>query len=90
MLFPTVSFAAFLVIVLIISWWLRPHPRIWRCWLLLASWIFYGWWDWRFVMLLMAVIGTSRLVGKAMVGDRLAARVRDVIAVDWPLPDVEE
>lgn len=67
MLFPTVSFAAFLVIVLIISWLVRPHPRLWKCWLLVASWIFYGWWDWRFVMLLMAVIGMNYLVGKAMV-----------------------
>jgi D-alanyl-lipoteichoic acid acyltransferase DltB (MBOAT superfamily) len=67
LLFPTVSFAVFLVIVLIISWFLRPHPRIWKCWLLVASWIFYGWWDWRFVVLLMAVIGTNYLVAKAMV-----------------------
>jgi alginate O-acetyltransferase complex protein AlgI len=53
-LFPTVSFAVFFMIVLPVSWALMPHQRAWRVWILLASYVFYAWWDWRFVFLLFA------------------------------------
>ena len=29
-----------------------PRQRAWRAWILLASYVFYAWWDWRFVLLL--------------------------------------
>jgi alginate O-acetyltransferase complex protein AlgI len=51
-LFPTVTFAVFFLIVLPVSWLLMPHQRAWQVWILLASYVFYGWWDWRFVFLL--------------------------------------
>jgi alginate O-acetyltransferase complex protein AlgI len=54
MLFPTVTFAVFFLIVLPVSWALMPHERAWRAWILLASYVFYAWWDWRFVFLLAA------------------------------------
>jgi D-alanyl-lipoteichoic acid acyltransferase DltB (MBOAT superfamily) len=54
MLFPTVTFAVFFLIVLPVSWALMPHQRIWRVWILLASYVFYAWWDWHFVFLLAA------------------------------------
>ena len=52
MLFPTATFAVFLLIVLPSSWALMPRQRLWRPWMLAASYVFYGWWDWRFVFLL--------------------------------------
>ena len=54
MLFPTVTFAVFFMIVLPVSWALMPHQLRWRIWILLASYVFYAWWDWRFVFLLFA------------------------------------
>ncbi len=62
MLFPTVTFALFFMIVLPVSWALMPHPRAWRAWILLASYAFYAWWDWRFVFLL----GGSTLVNQLL------------------------
>jgi len=53
-LFPTVTFALFFLIVLPVSWALMPYQRVWQVWILLASYVFYGWWDWRFVFLLAA------------------------------------
>jgi alginate O-acetyltransferase complex protein AlgI len=53
-LFPTVTFAVFFMVVLPVSWALMPHQRAWRAWILLASYVFYAWWDWRFVFLLAA------------------------------------
>ena len=52
MLFPTVAFAIFFVVVLCISWLLMPRPVVWRLFIIGASWFFYGWWDARFVALL--------------------------------------
>ena len=54
MLFPTVTFAIFFLIVLPVSWALMTRQRIWRVWILLASYVFYGWWNWHFIFLLAA------------------------------------
>ena len=51
--FPTIEFAVFFVIVFILSWALMPHPRAWRPFILVASYVFYGWVDWRWVLLLV-------------------------------------
>ncbi len=52
MLFPTATFALFFLIVLPISWLLMPKVHRWRPFIIGASFVFYAWWDWRFVLLL--------------------------------------
>jgi D-alanyl-lipoteichoic acid acyltransferase DltB (MBOAT superfamily) len=52
-IFPTIEFAAFFVVVFILSWALMPHPRAWRPFILAASYFFYGWIDWRWVLILI-------------------------------------
>jgi alginate O-acetyltransferase complex protein AlgI len=52
MLFPTATFAIFFIIVLPLSWLAMPRPHRWRLFIIFASYVFYGWWDWRFVFLL--------------------------------------
>jgi alginate O-acetyltransferase complex protein AlgI len=52
MLFPTVTFAIFFVLVLPISWALMRRQRAWQPFILIASYVFYAWWDWHFVFLL--------------------------------------
>ncbi|MCZ7528059.1 MAG: MBOAT family protein [Acidimicrobiia bacterium] len=54
MLFPTVTFALFFLVVLPTSWLLMPRPARWRIFMLGASYFFYGYWNWRFVGLLVA------------------------------------
>ena len=71
MLFPTVTFACFFLIVLPVSWALMPHQRAWRVWILLASYVFYGWWDWRFVFLLAASTVVNHLLALAIHRARL-------------------
>ena len=66
MLFPTVTFAVFFLIVLPVSWALMPHQRAWRAWILLASYVFYGWWDWRFVFLLAASTVVNHVLAVAI------------------------
>jgi D-alanyl-lipoteichoic acid acyltransferase DltB (MBOAT superfamily) len=66
MLFPTVTFAVFFVVVLPLSWLLQPDQPRWRVFMLVASYLFYGWWDWRFVFLLAGVTIWSQLLGVAI------------------------
>jgi alginate O-acetyltransferase complex protein AlgI len=54
--FPTIEFAAFFAVVFVLSWALMPHPSAWRPFILAASYFFYGWIDWRWVLIL---IGSS-------------------------------
>lgn len=51
-LFPTMTFAIFFAVVLGISWRLVERPLLWKCFVLGASYFFYGWWDPRFCLLL--------------------------------------
>jgi len=55
MLFPTIQFAVFFLLVLVASWLLMQRPVKWKPFMLAASYVFYGAWDWRFVGLLFAV-----------------------------------
>jgi alginate O-acetyltransferase complex protein AlgI len=66
LLFPTVTFAVFFTIVLPVSWALMPHQRAWRAWILLASYVFYAWWDWRFVFLLGASTVVNHVLAVAI------------------------
>jgi hypothetical protein len=52
MLFPTITFAVFFLLVFTGNWLLMPRPRLWKPFILLTSLVFYGWWERRFVLLL--------------------------------------
>ena len=54
MLFPTLTFGLFFLLVYAAAWLLRGSNEWRKIVLLVASWIFYGWWDTRFVLLLIA------------------------------------
>lgn len=65
MLFPTLTFGLFFLIVFPAVWAARSNE--WRKLLLLvASWVFYGAWDWRFVPL---------LIGSALINWGVAALI---------------
>ncbi|MBR9845527.1 MAG: MBOAT family protein [Algicola sp.] len=54
MLFNSIDFAMFLPIVFVLYWLLAKYPlRAQNILLVLASYIFYGWWDWRFLSLIL-------------------------------------
>ena len=60
MVFPTIEFAAFFLVVLTGSWLLMPHPRLWKPFVLAASYFFYGYADVRFTLLLVAVTAVNQ------------------------------
>ena len=55
MLFPTVTFAVFFMLVLPLSWALMRQQTAWRVFILVASYVFYAWWDVSLVWLLALV-----------------------------------
>jgi D-alanyl-lipoteichoic acid acyltransferase DltB (MBOAT superfamily) len=60
-LFPTIRFAVFFCLVLPTSWLLMPRPVRWKAMVLVASFVFYGAWDWRFAFLLAGSIVANQV-----------------------------
>lgn len=52
MLFNSIDFAIFLPIVFAIYWIFHRSIKVQNIILLVASYVFYGWWDWRFLILI--------------------------------------
>lgn len=53
MLFNSFSFALFLPIVFICYWFIFARTLRWQnLFIVVASYVFYGWWDWRFLLLI--------------------------------------
>ncbi|MDQ3343033.1 MAG: hypothetical protein M3524_05615, partial [Actinomycetota bacterium] len=61
MLFPTIQFALFFLLVLVASWLSMPRPVRWKPFMLAASYLFYAAWDWRFLGLLFGVTVASQV-----------------------------
>ena len=64
MLFNSLPFAVFLPIVFTVYWALRNSLRYQNVMLLVASYIFYGWWDARFLSLIVASTVVDYLLGQ--------------------------
>lgn len=52
MLFNSIEFIIFLPIVFFLYWFVFPIRKIQNLLIVVASYIFYGWWDWRFLLLI--------------------------------------
>src|SRR4051812_10177765 len=87
MLFPTVQFAIFFPIVLALSWWLMPRQPLWKPFILVASYVFYAYANWKFCLLLGGITlgnqAAAKLIHRA--GDDERRRkwiVRAAVALD--------
>jgi D-alanyl-lipoteichoic acid acyltransferase DltB (MBOAT superfamily) len=65
-LFPTITFAVFFLVVWPGAWAVARWPRARQAFLLAASWFFYAWWDERFLALLAATVVLAHLGGRAV------------------------
>ena len=79
MLFPTFAFGLFFVVVFMVNWLTRPLPQIWKPLMLGFSLFFYGYWSWRFTLLLAVTIAVNWIIGNAAaalreMGETTAAR----------------
>ena len=66
MLFPTLTFGIFFLAVFALAWLLRGSNEWRKIMLLVASWVFYGWWDVRFVALLIVSGLFNWAIGRAI------------------------
>ena len=81
MLFPTLAFAVFFTIVLVGSWALEHANARRKLFLLAASFVFYGWWDWRFVALLAGSAAVNWALGRLIAHNRESARAGMLVAL---------
>lgn len=66
MLFNSFDFFVFLPVVWLSYWLLAAHLRPQNLLLLIASYVFYGWWDWRFLFLIALSSVVDFSIGLAM------------------------
>ena len=66
MLFPTIDFALFFVVVFLGHWVLNHDRRTWVLFMIGASYVFYAWANWRYVFLLAGVSVISQLAAQAV------------------------
>ncbi|GHE68693.1 MBOAT family O-acyltransferase [Roseivirga thermotolerans] len=67
MLFNSFDFAIFLPVVFLLYWFVFKHSlRLQNALIVVASYVFYGWWDWRFLSLILFSTLVDFLVGKQL------------------------
>ncbi|MCX7021733.1 MAG: MBOAT family protein [bacterium] len=82
MLFNSLQFALFLPAVVVGYWLLRRKPpRYQNLLLLAASYLFYAWWDWRFLGLIIIVSLSDYLVGRGLAVEERPGRRRLLLGV---------
>ncbi|AHM63497.1 poly(beta-D-mannuronate) O-acetylase [Flammeovirgaceae bacterium 311] len=67
MIFNSIDFAIFLPIIFILYWFVtNKNLRIQNFLIVVASYIFYGWWDWRFLSLVIFSTVVDYLLGLSL------------------------
>ncbi len=67
MLFNSIDFAIFLPIVFILYWFvINRNFKFQNLLVVIASYVFYGWWDWRFLSLIIFSSLVDYVVGRSM------------------------
>jgi alginate O-acetyltransferase complex protein AlgI len=67
MLFNSIDFAIFLPIVFAVYWFvLGNRLRLQNLWVVAVSYLFYGWWDWRFLSLIVISTLVDYSIGLAL------------------------
>lgn len=70
MTFNSLAFAIFLPIVFTLYWFVFKNLKKQNVLILVASYIFYGLWDWRFLFLILASTAVDYLVGIAIFNNK--------------------
>jgi alginate O-acetyltransferase complex protein AlgI len=77
--FNTLTFAVFLAVTLVAFWTLPGRFRVGL--LLVASYVFYAWWDWRFLSLIVVSTITDYLIGRRLPRAETVRSRRQLLAV---------
>lgn len=66
MLFNSLDFAVFFPIIFVIYWLVAQNKTARNILLLVASYVFYGWWDWRFLFLIFISSLVDFMIGQSI------------------------
>ena len=67
MLFTSLDFAIFLPLVFLIYWFVAQKSlKLQNALIVVASYVFYGWWDWRFLSLIIFSTVVDYLIGQRL------------------------
>lgn len=92
MLFNSLEFALFLPIVFAIYWLLRNQLKLQNLFVVLASYVFYGWWDWRFLILIAFTSfcswGSGLLIERANVRSSVNPLTPSPLAKFWMVANI--
>ncbi len=66
MLFNSLDFAIFLPIVFVLYWVMKQHFRLQNLLIVAASYVFYGWWDARFLGLILLSTVVDFFIGRQL------------------------
>jgi len=81
MIFPSIQFAAFFTLVLPLSWLLMSRPALWKPFITVASYVFYGAASWSFCFLLAGITAGNQLAA-VLIGRAQQERVkRGIVAI---------
>ncbi len=78
--FNSLQYALFLPLAVCVFWLLRPRAAR-QAWLLAVSYVFYAWFDWRFLLLLLFTTGVDYAVGRALEPDRPGRTRKAILTV---------
>lgn len=80
MLFNSLEFLFFLPIVCSLYWFLSFGRRMQNLLVVIASYVFYGWWDWRF-LILIAITSICSYLSGLLLSYYSNIRIRSIINV---------
>jgi len=67
MLFNSIDFAIFLPIVFLLYWFVaNKNLKLQNFLIVVASYVFYGWWDWRFLSLILFSTLVDYTIGRKL------------------------
>ena len=81
MLFNSIEFLVFFVVVFALYWALNKDYKKQNILLLLSSYVFYAWWDWRFLSLIIISSCIDFTVGKKIFGSNTQAKRKNWLLV---------
>ena len=74
MLFNSIDFAIFLPLVFVLYWSIKGNVKSQNILIVIASYIFYGWWDWRFLSLIFFSTVVDYSIGLRLARTEQASR----------------
>ncbi len=77
--FNSLDFAIFFLIFYLPYLVLFKRHRLQNLWLLAASYVFYAFWDWRFLVVLLGITACTFLLGQAMGAPDVASPARSLL-----------